>query len=95
MSTSSDKHDTPAAPPDQSTVILLLGDNLADFSTLFDKRTEAERRQNVDLSASDFGKKFIVLPNTVYGDWESSLFQYQRLSAAQKDSIIKTSVKGY
>ena len=26
MSTSSDKHDTPAAPPDQSTVILLLGD---------------------------------------------------------------------
>lgn len=76
-------------------IILLLGDNLADFSALFDKRTEAERRQNVDLSASDFGKKFIVLPNTVYGDWESSLFQYQRLSAAQKDSIIKTSVKGY
>lgn len=76
-------------------IILLLGDNLADFSSLFDRKTEVERRNNVDLSASDFGKKFIVLPNTVYGDWESALFQYQRLTAAQKDSIIKISVKGY
>ena len=76
-------------------IVLLLGDNLADFSALFDKKTETERRQNVDLSASEFGKKFIILPNTVYGDWESSLFQYQRFTAAQKDSVVKASVKGY
>jgi predicted secreted acid phosphatase len=29
-------------------VILLLGDNLADFSSLFDKKSPAERNKNTD-----------------------------------------------
>ncbi len=77
-------------------VVLLMGDNLADFSSLFDKKSEEVRLQHTVLSASDFGKKFIVIPNPVYGDWESSLLNYNyKLSIAQKDSAIKSVLKTY
>ncbi|MBS1486108.1 MAG: 5'-nucleotidase, lipoprotein e(P4) family [Bacteroidetes bacterium] len=77
-------------------IILLIGDNLADFSGLFDHKTTTERTQNVRHLADDFGKKFIVLPNANYGDWESALYQYNyRLTSTQKDSIIKSLLRGY
>ncbi len=80
----------------QYEVILLMGDNLADFSTLFDKKTEAERKNNVDIAATEFGKKFIVFPNANYGDWENSLYKFNyKLVQVQKDSVIKFVLKSY
>lgn len=77
-------------------IVLLLGDNLADFSLLFDKKTEQERLQNVQQNAKIFGNRFIVLPNANYGDWESSLYQYNyKLTTTQKDSVIKSVLKSY
>lgn len=77
-------------------VVALMGDNLADLSMLFDKKTETERTKNVDLLAAEFGKKFIIFPNANYGDWESSLYKYNyNLSQVQKDSVLKTVLKGY
>lgn len=77
-------------------IVFLMGDNLADFSYLFDKKTEAERRINTDLSAAEFGKKFIVFPNANYGDWESSLYKYNyKLTQMQKDSVMRSVLKSY
>ena len=77
-------------------IVLLLGDNLADFSALFDKKTVDERLRNTNFSAADFGNRFIVLPNPVYGDWESSLFNYNyKLTQGQKDSVIRGVLKAY
>lgn len=76
-------------------VVMLIGDNLADFSSLFDKRQQAERETNTLQTADAFGKRFIVLPNPNYGDWESALYNYGRYTTAQKDSILRISGKGY
>jgi len=77
-------------------IVMLMGDNLGDFSNLFDKKTSEERLQNTSVSAAEFGKKFIVLPNPVYGDWENSLYKYNyNLTPAQKDSVIKSVLKSY
>lgn len=77
-------------------VILFLGDNLSDFSAAFDKKPEAERTQNVLNNAAEFGTRFIVLPNTGYGDWESAMFDYDlKKSERQKDSIYLSKVKGF
>jgi 5'-nucleotidase (lipoprotein e(P4) family) len=74
-------------------IVMLLGDNLSDFSFLFDKKTSSERTKIATNLADEFGRKFIVLPNPVYGDWESALYNYNyALSAAQKDSILKASL---
>jgi 5'-nucleotidase (lipoprotein e(P4) family) len=75
-------------------IVLLMGDNLADFSSLFDKKPQDERQRNTDLSASEFGNRFIIFPNPVYGDWEAAVNKYNyTLNAAQKDSIIKQVLK--
>jgi 5'-nucleotidase (lipoprotein e(P4) family) len=78
------------------TIVMLMGDNLGDFSSLFDKKSIEERNQNVSSAASEFGNRFIVLPNPVYGDWESSLYNYDySLTEVQKDSVIKASLHSY
>lgn len=77
-------------------IVMLLGDNLSDFSNAFDKKTISERLDNVHKNASLFGKKFIVLPNSGYGDWESAIFDYKRdWTTKQKDSIYNSKLKGF
>lgn len=76
-------------------IVLLLGDNLADFSDLFDKKTTAERSSNVLQSAAAFGNRFIVLPNANYGGWEDAIYLNKRdWTPAQKDSLIRQSLNG-
>lgn len=57
-------------------IALLIGDNLADLSYLFDKQSSARRTALVDSLRYAFGPKFIVLPNAMYGDWEAALYNY-------------------
>lgn len=77
-------------------IVMLLGDNLSDFSTLFDKKTQAERLENVKNNRALFGKTFIVLPNTGYGDWEAALLDYRKdLTTEEKDAMYNKSVKGF
>lgn len=52
-------------------IVLLVGDNLGDFYT--DAETSGERDQQVKASSAEFGKKFIILPNAIYGNWVESL----------------------
>lgn len=71
-------------------VILFLGDNLNDFSAMFERKTYEERLQNAENNQAGFGSRFIVLPNPAYGDWENALYRYNyQLKATQKDSVLK------
>lgn len=77
-------------------IILLLGDNLADFSDLFDGKTTEQRAANVQQSAAVFGKKFIILPNANYGGWEEAIYGNRyNLTPAQKDSAINSNLRSY
>jgi 5'-nucleotidase (lipoprotein e(P4) family) len=51
-------------------VVLLLGDNLADFDEQFYKQPNAERIDRLNNVSSLFGEKFILIPNLIYGSWE-------------------------
>lgn len=55
-------------------IIMFIGDNLADFDGMFDKRGDDLSFSLVDQNKSKFGDKFIVLPNPMYGDWEMALY---------------------
>ena len=55
-------------------IVMLIGDNLADFTDAFDQKLSInERKVLIEKYRNDFGKKFIVLPNVMYGDWENTL----------------------
>ncbi len=78
-------------------VVMLIGDNLADFTHLFDNQSTQSRNRIVDSIRNEFGSKFIVLPNPMYGDWETKgLYEGNyRWTPAQKDSIRHAKLISY
>ena len=74
-------------------IVLLLGDNLGDFDKDFDKHTTQERAEAVQKNRTAFGKKYIVLPNTSYGDWESAVYGSKYLSIKERNAIILQRLK--
>ena len=65
-------------------IVLLMGDNLDDFSDVFERKTVGDRFTETDKAKGHWGKRFIVLPNAMYGTWENAIYEYQRLTEAQK-----------
>jgi 5'-nucleotidase (lipoprotein e(P4) family) len=59
----------------QHRIILLVGDNLNDFTDAFAGKSIAERAAQVDRDRADFGTRFIVVPNPMYGDWENVVYE--------------------
>ena len=75
-------------------IILLAGDNLGDFHDIFDKGLYMERNASVDKMKRNFGTKFLVLPNPMYGSWEGAMAKgYFRKPAAEKDKIRRSVLK--
>lgn len=65
-------------------IIALIGDNLNDHAQVFERKSVADRFAETDKVKNLWGTKYIVLPNAMYGDWESAIYEYQRLTEAQK-----------
>jgi len=77
-------------------IVLLMGDNLNDFTEAFDGKDAATRVAEVDRLAKEFGRRFIVLPNPLYGDFEDSIYRYNRgLPEAEKDVLRKGALRDY
>jgi 5'-nucleotidase (lipoprotein e(P4) family) len=81
---------------DNYQVIMLIGDNLADFNDEFEEKLSEERKNYTDNLRNEFGTKLIVLPNPNYGDWESNgIFEGKSLNDYQKDSVRRTKINSY
>jgi 5'-nucleotidase (lipoprotein e(P4) family) len=65
-------------------VVFFMGDNLDDHSVVFEKKSIADRFVEVDKAKDLFGKKYIMLPNAMYGTWESAIYKYGRLTESEK-----------
>ncbi len=65
-------------------IVLLIGDNLDDLSDIYEKKSVDARFAEVDKTREMFGHKFIVLPNAMYGTWESAIYDYGRLNEIEK-----------
>ena len=78
-------------------IVLLMGDNLNDFAEVFEKgRTIADRLAAVEQNKGQFGTRFIVLPNVMYGDWENAIYGYDfKLTDDEKGAKRKSQLKTY
>jgi 5'-nucleotidase (lipoprotein e(P4) family) len=65
-------------------IVMLVGDNLDDFTSAFERKSVADRFAEVEKARTEFGNRFIVLPNAMYGTWENAIYEYSRLTEAQK-----------
>jgi len=76
-------------------IVLLIGDNLNDFSNAFERKTVADRFSEVDKVKDVWGKRFIVLPNAMYGDWENAIYEYGRLTEVEKTAKRANALESY
>ena len=75
-------------------IVLLMGDNLNDFDTIFSKKGIDGRSAAVDTVKDKFGAQFIVLPNPMYGDWEGAAYDFNwKLTPKQKSEARKKLLK--
>ena len=76
-------------------VVLLMGDDLNDFSDVFEKsRTVDARVAAAEQNRSQFGARFLVLPNPMYGNWENSVYEYnfnqsEKAKSDKRHSLLK------
>ena len=78
----------------ENEIVLLMGDNLNDFSDVFYKKSVAERFDQTDRLRREFGRRFIVLPNPMYGAWEGAVYNGNwGASPAEKDKMRKSFLK--
>jgi 5'-nucleotidase (lipoprotein e(P4) family) len=76
-------------------IVLLMGDNLNDFAEVFEKsKTTESRLTATEQSKSQFGSRFIVLPNPMYGAWEDAVYgDGSRLTEEQKAEKRRSALK--
>jgi 5'-nucleotidase (lipoprotein e(P4) family) len=70
-------------------IVLLFGDNLGDFSG-FDSLSPSQRVKAADKRREDFGKKLIVFPNPMYGDWEAAIYHYDLSKTDAEKAKLRT-----
>jgi len=75
-------------------ILLLIGDNLNDFSEAFEDRSNNYGKDAVEKRKSEFGRKFIILPNPIYGAWEKPLIDNNKhLDEYGKTKLMKSKLK--
>lgn len=77
-------------------IALLCGDNLGDFAQFYQGLTSGRRNKLVDRTKSEFGKRFIVLPNPMYGEWEGAVYNYKwDKSDSEKAAVRKETLQSF
>lgn len=67
-----------------------------DVSAMLKHDKNKKRNAIVNANKKDFGTKFILLPNPMYGDWEYNLAKkYRSLPAEQRIALRKAAVKSF
>ncbi len=87
-STTSDKSERRNKISENYNIVLLLGDNLIDFSEIFAKRRTFGKEliyENLD----EYLEKFVVFPNPMYGEWESTLYNNNYSQPDSLKNILK------
>lgn len=75
-------------------VIAYMGDSMTDFHLGLRGKSFIEAQKVADDNADEFGTRYIILPNPMYGSWESALQKgYSRMTAEEKNKVRKERLK--
>lgn len=75
-------------------IVMYIGDNLNDFDNAAHGQSQNQRQQFVDENRHQFGTRFIVLPNPMYGSWRQAMVpDYAKLSPAQRYQAEKNALR--
>lgn len=82
------------AVQEKTNLVLLFGDNLVDFAD-FSKTSEADRDKKLEELQKEFGEKFIIFPNPMYGSWETAVYGGNKLDAKGQVEEREKALQGF
>ncbi len=88
----SDKTERRAKVSENYEIILLIGDNLGDFDEFFNERSVNKGFDIVHEHKNDFGRKFLILPNPMYGRWEKAVYNGDYSISDEEKSKLRKKV---
>lgn len=96
LTTTSSKNSRRAVVAKNYTILMFFGDNLGDFAGNYDNKSLKSRNQWVADNKTLFGKRYFILPNMMYGNWEESYYGGKpRKNWADSNSVLNGLMKGY
>ena len=75
-------------------LVMLFGDNLVDFAE-FSTKSEDDRDKMFEQLKAEFGDKFIIFPNPMYGSWESAVYKGEKKDGKGQSEARLNALKGY
>jgi|AntRauTorckE6833_2_1112554.scaffolds.fasta_scaffold66686_1 5'-nucleotidase (lipoprotein e(P4) family) len=82
--TKSDKTERRAKVTADHNILLFVGDNLTDYSEIFAERNEKLGKDLVKKHQEELLNNFIMLPNPMYGEWESAIYENDFSKSAEE-----------
>lgn len=79
---------------EHTNLIMLFGDNLSDFD-VFSSKSIMERNDKVEELRSEFGNKFIIFPNPLYGAFESAIYNGEHKNYKEKVEMREETLIDY
>jgi len=76
-------------------ILLIVGDNLRDFDEIFGNRTKDYGFNGVDSIKDQFGEKFILLPNPMYGEWEKAIYGGKYPGEKERNKLKKQALQSF
>lgn len=96
MNKSGDKTERRAVINEKYETLIYIGDNLTDYEQVFGDRGSDLGFDLVDKRRAEFGDKFIMLPNPMYGEWEGAIYGNDyTLSPEKKRALRKEILEGF
>ena len=75
-------------------LVMLFEDNLVDFAE-FSTKSEEDRDKMFEQLKAEFGDKFIIFPNPMYGSWESAVYKGEKKDGKGQSEARMNALKGY
>lgn len=73
---------------------MLFGDNLLDFAD-FSKKSQEDRTALLSDLQEEFGRRFIIFPNPMYGSWEGAIYKGEKLDVLKQLEERRKSLKSF
>ena len=77
-------------------IVLFFGDNLSDFSDIYYYNNDGKSSSEEVLANPElFGTKYIILPNAMYGDWETSMYKKNKNKKISNEQVKLNSLRSF
>ncbi len=76
-------------------IVMFVGDQLTDMGGQFQNKTNAQEKQLVTQCEKDWGSKYIIIPNPLYGNYVNAISNYKAVHPSEEITDINSGIETF